>query len=70
MDLGLFFKWSWDYKENCLTKDIKKENCYKDLLNLIETKHQVNMTSDPSISSNNSFKSQLNTKSFDMILTL
>ena len=39
-------------------------------MNLIETNHQVNMTSDHSISSNKSFKSHLSTKSFDMFLTL
>ena len=39
-------------------------------MNLTEKKHQINMTSDHYISSNNSFKSQLDTKSFDMFLTL
>ena len=36
-------------------------------MNLIETNHQINMTS---ALSNNLFKSQLNTKSFNMFLTL
>ena len=36
-------------------------------MNLIETNHQINMTS---ALSNNSFKSQLNTKSFNIFLTL
>ena len=38
---------------------------YTDLnkINLIETNHQINMTSDYSVSSNNSFKSLLNAKS-------
>ena len=31
----------------------KKENLKKDLMNLIETNHQINMTSDHSVSSNN-----------------
>ena len=53
----------------CLNKDIKKENLRKDLINLIETNHQIKMTSDHSISNNNSFKNHLNTKSFHMILT-
>ena len=35
-------------------------------MNLIETNHQINMTSDHSISSNNSFKDHLNAKSFNM----
>ena len=39
-------------------------------MNLIGTNHQINMASDRSISSNNLFKSHLNTKSFDMFLTL
>ena len=39
-------------------------------MNLIETNHQVNMTSDNSVSSNNSFKGYLNAKSFNMLLTL
>ena len=48
----------------------KKESFKKDLMNLIETNHQINMTSDHSISNNNSFKSHLNAKSFSMFLTL
>ena len=42
-----------NYKGNRLNKDIKKENSKKDLMNLIETNHQVNMISDHSVSSNN-----------------
>ena len=41
---------------------IRKENFEKGLLNLIETNHQINMTSDNFVSSNNSFKSYLNAK--------
>ena len=53
-----------------LNKGIKKENFKKDLMSLIETNHQINMTFDHSIFNNNSFKSLLNAKSFIMFLTL
>ena len=46
-----------------LNKDINKGNFKKDLMNLIETNHQINLTSDHSISSSNSFKSYLNSPS-------
>ena len=36
----------------------------KKLTNLIEANHQINMSSDHSVSSNNSFKSHLNGKSY------
>ena len=49
-----------------MNKHIKKENFNKGLMNLIETNHQINMTSDHSVSSNNLFKSHLNTMSFNM----
>ena len=39
-------------------------------MNLIETNHQINMNSVHSVSSNNSFKSPLNAKSFSMFLAL
>ena len=45
---------------NRLNKDTKKENFKKDLMNLIETNYHINMTSDDSVSSNNSFKNFLN----------
>ena len=32
---GTFFQWGWNYKENCLYKDIKKENFRKDLMRQI-----------------------------------
>ena len=57
---GIFFQWSWNYKRNRLNKDIKKEKFKKDLMNLIETNHRINMTSDHSVSSYNSFKIHLN----------
>ena len=40
---------------------IKKENLNNDLINLTETNHQ--MTSDHSVSTNNTLKSHLNAKS-------
>ena len=61
---GQFFQWSWNYKGNRLKKHLKKENFKKGLINLIETNHQINMTFDNFVSSNNSFKSHLNSKSF------
>ena len=39
-------------------------------MNLIETFHQINMNFDHSVSNNNSFRSHLNAKSFNMFLTL
>ena len=51
-------------------KILKKENFKEDLLNLIETNHHINMTSDHYVLSNNSFQSFLNTKSFNIFLTL
>ena len=39
-------------------------------MNLIERKHQINMTTDHSVSSNNLFKSHLNAKKFNTSLTL
>ena len=70
MEKPQFLQWSQNYKENSLNKDIKKEVFLKKLMNLIETNHQIKMTSDLSVSSNNSFKSQLNAKSFNMFLKL
>ena len=60
-----------NYKENCLNNNNnKKENFKKDLMNLIEKNHTINMTPDHSISNSNLFKSHLNTKSFDMFSSL
>ena len=50
-------------KGNRLNKDIKKDNFKKDLMNLTETNHQINLTSDHSVSSNILFKSLLNASS-------
>ena len=53
-----------------MNKDIKKKNFKKALINLIEANHQINMTSDNSVSSNNSFKSHMYAERFNMFLTL
>ena len=55
-----FFLWSWNYKENSLNKGIKTESFEKDLMNLIDTNTQINMTSNHSVSSDDLFKSHLN----------
>ena len=39
-------------------------------MNLIEANHQINMTSDHSVEINNSFKTHLNDKGFNMFFTL
>ena len=70
MKKGPFFQWSYNYKGNRLNKDIEKDNFKKDLMNLIETNHQMNMNSVHSVSSNNSLKSHLNVKVRNMFLTL
>ena len=49
---------------------LKVKNFLKNLINLIETNHQINMTSDHSVWSNISFESHLNAKSFNVFLTL
>ena len=69
MQKGQFFQCSWNYKEDRLKKNIKKENFKKGVINLTETNLQINMTSDNFISSNNLFKSHLNAKGFNMSLT-
>ena len=53
-----------------MNKHIKKDIFFKNLTNLIETNPQINMTSDHSVSSNDSFKNHLNAKNFNMFLTL
>ena len=53
-------------KGDRLNEDINKDNFQKDLMNLIETNYQVNMTSEHSVSSSK----WLNVKSFNMFLTL
>ena len=66
----MFFQWSWNFKENRLYKDINKETFEKDPMNLIETNRKINVTSDRSASSNNSLKSHLDAKSFNLFLIL
>ena len=53
-----------------LKKHKIKANFKKGLINLIETNQQINMSSDNFFSSNNSFKTHLNAKGFNMFLTL
>ena len=43
---GTVFRWSLNYKGHRLNKHMKKENFKKDLMNLIEINHQINITSD------------------------
>ena len=50
---GTVFPVTFEITRNRLNKDNKKENFKKHLLNLIETNHHINMTSDHSVSSNN-----------------
>ena len=47
-------------------KIYKKENFEKNVMDLIETNHQINITSGNSVSSNTSFKKHLNGKSFKL----
>ena len=47
-------------------KIYKKENFEKNVMDLIETNHQINITSENSVSSNTSFKKHLNGKSFKL----
>ena len=44
----------------------KKKNIEKDVMDLIETNNQINMTSENFLSSNISFKKHLNAKSFNI----
>ena len=67
---GTVFPNQVEITREIVKKALQKENFKKDLMNLIETNHQMNMSSDHSVSSNNSFKSHLNANSFNMLLTL
>ena len=53
---------SCTYKDNRLNNGIKKNNFEKDLMNVTEADQQINMNSDNSVSSNNSFKMHLNVR--------
>ena len=59
---GQSFQWRLNYNWNRFNKEIKKGNFKKDLINLIETNQQINMTCDHSVSSNGTFKSHLNAR--------
>ena len=60
----------WKHFPVKLKLGIKKESFKKNLIDLIETIHQINMISEHSISSNNLFTSHLNAYSFNMFLIL
>ena len=70
------FRWKRDgfSSENEVTKGIlwKKtlETRILKKMNLIDASYQINVTSDHSVSSDNTFKNHLNAKSFNMILRL
>ena len=66
MEKEQFFQCNWNYKGDRLKKHVKKEDFKKRLINLIEAYHQINMTSDNFVSRNNSSKSHLNAKGFNM----
>ena len=51
-------------------KILNQENFKKDLMNLTEANHQINMNSDHSVRSNKWLKSHLNANSFNMFLIL
>ena len=70
MEKGRFFQRSSNYKGNCLNKYIKKESFKKDLMNLIPTNHQLNMTSVHSVSTNNSFKKPFKYQEFQHIFNI
>ena len=67
---GTVFPVKFKLQGERLNKDIKKENFKKVLMKLIETNHQINMTSDHSVSTNYSFKIHLNAEGFNSFLTL
>ena len=69
MKKGQFPQWSWigmNYKRNRLKIDTRKENCVKDVMDLIEKNYQIYMTSEHSVSSNALFKKYLNATSSKM----
>ena len=63
VEKGTVFPVKLKLEEAFLNKDIKKENFKRYLMDLIEQNHHINITSDHSASSNNSYKSHLNAKS-------
>ena len=66
---GTVFPMKLKLQGSNLNKPVKKKGFKKYIMNLIETDHQVNITSDHFVSNNDSFKSHLNAKSFNMFLT-
>ena len=52
---GTVFPVKLKLEGNCLNKDIKNENLEKDPMDLTEKNHQINMTSEHAVSSNNWF---------------
>ena len=50
-----------------LIKILKKENFRKDLMNLLDTNHQINITSDHSVSGNNLYKRHFYAKEFQHV---
>ena len=57
-------------KENRLNKHFLKKFFFLNLMNLIETNQQINMTYDHSVSRNNLFKSHVNVETLNILLTL
>ena len=66
------FLFNLRYKQTVLKAKLQAElyRSIPTLMNLIEKNHEINMASDYSVSTNNSFKSLLNAKSFNMFLRL
>ena len=54
---GTVFPMKLKLQRESFEKTLKKRISKKGLINLIETNHQINMTSGNFVSSNNSFKS-------------
>ena len=70
MEKGQFFSVKLKLQGVVRIKISKKENYRKDLMNLLDTNHQINITSDHSVSGNNLYKRHFYAKNFNMFLTL
>ena len=55
-----------EIRSGIVSKKIPKNNFEKYVMNLIETNHQIKITSENVVSGNKSFKKDLNSKSFKM----
>ena len=55
-----------EIRRGIVWKKIPKNNFEKDVMNLIETNHQIKITSENVVSGNKSFKKDLNSNSFKM----